>query len=55
MSSSTSEGPSRASGTETYLDYTSSPDVDFDHIKSSMTCSKFHDSIWGFTVSTTHS
>ncbi|EFY96769.2 hypothetical protein X797_009163 [Metarhizium robertsii] len=48
--SSSPAGPCRISGTETYLDYTSSPDIDFDHIKSTMTCTKFHDSIWGFVI-----
>ncbi|KAK2598096.1 hypothetical protein QQS21_005807 [Conoideocrella luteorostrata] len=50
MMSSNSAEPSRVSGTETYLDYTSSPDVDFDLIKSNMTCKKFHDSTWGFVT-----
>lgn len=50
MMSSSPAGPSRISGTETYLDHTSSPDIGFDHIKSTMTCTKFHDSIWGFVV-----
>ncbi|KAK9446275.1 chitinase [Metarhizium brunneum] len=48
--SSSPAGPSRISGTETYLDYTLSPDINFDHIKSTMTCTKFHDSIWGFVI-----
>lgn len=50
MMGSHSEGPSPGSGTDTYLDYTSSPDIDFDHIKSNMTCIKFHDSTWGFVI-----
>jgi hypothetical protein len=48
--SSTSAGASRVSATETFLDYTSSPDIDFDRIEKSMTCAKFRDSVWGFVV-----
>ncbi|KAK4213997.1 hypothetical protein QBC37DRAFT_373519 [Rhypophila decipiens] len=52
MSSSSNSAGVSGTGTktETYLDYTSSPDVDFDHIKSTMTCRKFHDSVWGFVI-----
>ncbi|KAH8126559.1 hypothetical protein LI328DRAFT_131475 [Trichoderma asperelloides] len=50
MMSNISAGPSQFSETGTYLDDISTPDVDFDRIKSTMTCTKFHDSIWGFVI-----
>jgi hypothetical protein len=55
MTGSYSTGHPRAPGTETYLDYTSNRDIDFDRIKSDMTCTKFHDSVWGFVVPYTSS
>jgi hypothetical protein len=51
MMSSGSAGASQVSGTRTYLDDgISGPDIDFDLIKSRITCAKFHDSVWGFPV-----
>lgn len=54
MMSSNSAGSSHVSRTETYLDYALSPEAGIDHIKSTMTCTKFHDSIWGFVVGTAY-
>lgn len=53
MMSSNSAGPPQVSETRTYLDdfpHRSSPDINLDRIKSTMTCTKFHDSTWGFVV-----
>lgn len=50
MMSSKSAGSFQVSETGTYLDLMTRPDIDFDRIKSHMTCSKFHDSTWGLVV-----
>ncbi|KAI1369131.1 hypothetical protein F5Y08DRAFT_293685 [Xylaria arbuscula] len=34
----------------TYLDYKGRRQVDVDLIRSTMTCTKFHDSVWGFVI-----
>ncbi|KAG6000756.1 hypothetical protein E4U21_005027 [Claviceps maximensis] len=52
MTSSSPAGDSAGvSSSETYLDWNmSKPDMDFDHIKSTMTCDRFRDSVWGFVI-----
>ena len=50
MMSSSSARHLPVSGTATYVDHRLKPDVDFDDITSNMSCTKFHDSVWGFVV-----